>query len=359
VSRRALTLAGTLLVLGACAAMRPRPPLVAVSARGLPPLTDDLDLASFREAVERTIPAHERAGDAAAADTARRVLAVLEETPDPAARRAAIGRAFRVVRVRDALLLTAYFEPELEGRLAPDERFRHPLFGRPEDLIDVDPPVLDPACRCRRTAGRLEDGRVRPYYSRAEIDTGAIGGRGLEIAWARDPIELFVLHVQGSGRLRLADGSIVGVGYAGSNGRPYSSLGRTLVSRGALPKDQASLADIRRYLESVPPEERDALLATNERYTFFRLTEGGPVGSLGVELTAGRSVATDPRLVPAGAIGYLATPNVRRFVVSQDTGGAVNGAHADLFLGFGDEAGEHAGRTRERGVLYLILPREP
>jgi len=357
----AAALAGGMLVLAACAAMRPRarPPLVAVAARRLPPLSDDLDPASFREAVERTIAADERAGDAAAAESARRVLAILEETPDPAARRAAIARAFRVVRVRDPLLLTAYFEPELEGRLAPDDRFRHPLFGRPADLVDVDPPLLDPACQCRRTAGRLEDGRLRAYYSRAEIDAGAIGGRELEIAWADDPIALFVLHVQGSGRLRLADGSMVGVGYAGSNGRPYSSLGRTLVSRGVLPAGQASLADIRRYLESVPPGDRDALLATNERYTFFRMTEGGPVGSLGVELTPGRSIATDPRLVPPGAIAYLATPTVRRFVVSQDTGGAVSGAHADLFLGFGDQAGELAGRTRDRGALYLILPPAP
>ena len=357
-SRRASALLAALLVLGACAAMRPRArtPLVAVSARKLPALRDDLDLASFREAVERTIPAHEKAGETAAADTARRVLAIVESTADPDARRAAIGRAFRVVRIRDPLLLTAYFEPELDGRLTPDDRFRHPLFGRPADLIDVDPPVLDPTCQCRRTAGRLENGKLRPYYSRAEIDAGVLDARGLEIAWADDPFELFVLQVQGSGRLRLADGSVVGVGFAGSNGRPYSSLGKTLVKRGLLPVDQASLGDIRRYLESVSPEERDTLMATNERYTFFRLTEGGPVGSLGVELTPERSVATDPRLVPPGAIGYLATPTVRRFVVSQDTGGAVNGAHADLFLGYGDEAGERAGRTRDRGVLYLILP---
>jgi membrane-bound lytic murein transglycosylase A len=350
-----------MLILAACSALRPhaRTPLVTVATGRLPAFRDDLDAASFREAVERTIAAHERAGDAAAADTLRRALAVVEETADPMARRTALARAFRVVRVRDPLLLTAYFEPELEGRLAPDDRFRHPLFGRPADLVDVDPPLLDPTCQCRRTAGRLEDGKLRAYYSRAEIDAGAIGGRTLEIAWAADPIALFVLHVQGSGRLRLADGSMVGVGYAGSNGRPYSSLGRTLASRGLLPTGQTSLADIRRYLESVPPEERDALLATNERYTFFRLTEGGPVGSFGVELTPGRSIATDPRLVPPGTVAYLATPTVRRFVVSQDTGGAISGAHADLFLGFGDEAGERAGRTRERGALYLILPPQP
>ena len=360
-SRRAPAVGALLacaVVVAACAALRPgvRSPLLAVPARHLPVFSDDVDLAFLREAIERTIPVHERAGDGPAADTARRLLALLEEISDPRERRAAIARAFRVVRVREPLLLTAYFEPELEGRLVADDRFRHPLFGRPPDLVDVDPPVLDPACRCRRTAGRLEDGKLRPYYERAEIDAGALAGRGLEVAWAADPIAVFVLHVQGSGRLRLADGSMIGIGYAGSNGRPYSSLGKTLVSRGALPVGQASLADIRRHLESLPSEERDALLATNERYTFFRLTEGGPVGSLGVELTPERSVATDPRLVPPGAIGYLVTPTVRRFVVSQDTGGAITGAHADLFLGFGDEAGERAGRTRDRGVLYLLLP---
>jgi membrane-bound lytic murein transglycosylase A len=362
VSRRVPALAAALvgcLLVGACGALRPaRTPLVSVSASRLPAFSDDLDLASFREAVGRTVPVHERAGDVAAADAARRLLALLEATPDPAARRAAIARAFRVVRVRDPLLLTAYFEPELEGRLAPDDRFRHPLFGRPLDLVDIDPPVLDPTCRCRRTAGRLEDGRLRPYYSRAEIDAGALYGRGIEIAWVDDPIELFVLHVQGSGRLRLGDGSTIGIGYAGSNGRPYSVLARTLVSRGLLPADQATLPDIHRYLAGLAPEERDALLATNERYTFFRLREeGGPIGTLGVELTPERSVATDPRIVPLGTIGYVVTPTVRRFVVSQDTGGAVSGAHADLFLGFGDEAGERAGRTRDRGALYLILPR--
>jgi membrane-bound lytic murein transglycosylase A len=311
----------------------------------------------LREAVARTVPALERAGDAAGAEAARRLLAIVEATPDPHARRTAVARDFRVLRVRDPLLLTAYFEPELEGRLRPDDRFRYPLYARPADLVDVDPPVLDAACRCRRSSGRLRDGRLLPYHGRGEIDGGALAGRGLEIAWADDPIALFVLHVQGSGRLRLADGSTVGVGYAGSNGRPYSSLGRTLVARGALPVGQASLADIRRHLESVPAAERDALLATNERYTFFRLTQGGPVGSLGVELTPGRSVATDPRLVPPGAVGYLATPTARRFVVSQDTGGAVTGAHADLFLGAGPDAEARAGRTRDRGALYLILPR--
>jgi membrane-bound lytic murein transglycosylase A len=269
-----------------------------------------------------------------------------------------VARAFRVVRVRDPLLLTAYYEPEIDARLAPDAAHPHPLYARPPDLIDLDPPALDPSCaQCRRLFGRLENGRLRAYYSRAEVDAGALAGRGLEIAWAADPFALFVLHVQGSGRLRLGDGRVVSVRYAGSNGRPYTSLGRTLIARGLLPEGQASLWDIRRALDGLPAEEQRVLLATNERYTFFRLADGGPIGTLGVELTPGRSVATDPRVVPPGAIGYLATPSVRRFVVSQDTGGAIIGAHADLFLGPGAEAEARAGRTRERGTLYLLLPR--
>lgn len=360
-SRRAaaLVLAVAALASG-CASLRarPRPPLEAVGARDLPPLADDLDAESLRTAVARTLPAYERAGNVAGAAAARRLLDILDAFPDPAARRTAVAREFRVLRVRDPLLLTAYYEPELEGSLEPDGRFRHPLYGRPPDLVDLDPQALDPSCReCRRLAGRLENGRLQPYPSRGEIEAGALAGHGLEIAWAADPISLFVLHVQGSGRLRLADGSIVGVRYAGSNGRPYTSLGRTLVARGLLPQGQASLWDIRRCLEALPDAEQAALLATNPRYTFFRFGEGGPLGSLGVELTPGRSVATDPRLVPPGALAYLATPSFRRFVVSQDTGGAVVGAHADLFLGAGTEAETVAGRTRERGALYLLVPR--
>ena len=359
-SRRAAIAALSTLV-AACAVLRARPsgPLVPVGARALPPLTDDLDLESLRTAVARTLPAYARAGDPAAERAARRLLDVLDRVSDPRARRRTVSEDFHVVRVRAPLLLTAYYEPELDGRLAPDDTFSHPLYARPPDLVDLDPQTIDPSCTtCRRLTGRIVNGRVVPYYSRAEIDGGALAGHGLEIAWAADPIALFVLHVQGSGQLRLPDGRRVAVRYAGSNGRPYTSLGRTLVARGVLPEGQASLPAIRGVLESLAPADRAALLATNERYTFFRLADGDPIGSLGVELTPGRSIATDPRLVPPGALAYLATPSVHRFVVSQDTGGAVVGAHADLFLGAGAEAEEQAGRTRETGVLYLLLPRE-
>jgi membrane-bound lytic murein transglycosylase A len=360
VSRRAtlLPIACAVLLAG-CAATRPPAAgasLVGVGTRQLPAFADDLDAASLREALERTLPAYERGGDWTAIAAARRLLEIYDTTPDARERRAVLAKSFRIARVREPLLLTAYYEPELAGRLTPDELYRHPLYARPPDLVDVDIPALDPSCQCRRTAGRFEDGRIKPYRSRAEIEAGGLAGQNLEIGWVADAIALFTLHVQGSGRLRLDDGTLLGVRFAGTNGRPYTSLGRTLIARGLLPEGQASMPDIRRVLETLPPAQQATLLAVNERYTFFRLAEGGPIGSLGVELTPGRSIATDPRLVPPGTLGYLVTPSTRRFVVSQDTGGAVVGAHADLFLGAGPLAEERAGRTREKGALYLLLP---
>jgi membrane-bound lytic murein transglycosylase A len=323
-----------------------------VSPWALPAFTDDLDAESLRAVLDRTRP-----GDPAAETAAARLLAVVEGSPDAGARRTAIARAFRVVRVREPLLLTAYYEPELEARLTPDAEYRHPLYARPPDLLDVDPRALDPECSCRRSSGRVLDGRVAPYFTRGEIDAGALDRRGLELAWTRDPLALFFLHIQGSGRLRLPDGRRVGVHFAGTNGRPYRSLARAMVERGLLPRDRTSVPDMRRALAMLPPERQAETLAANERYVFFRLGSGGVRGSLGVELTPGRSIATDPALVRTGSLAYLDTPSARRFVVSQDTGAAIRGARADLFLGAGAEAEARAGRTRERGALYVLVPR--
>ena len=344
------------VVFAGCAVLRPRPSGPLVPAR-LPSLEDDLDLASLRVAIERTRPVYTRAGDAAATGAADRLLAILDSSADPRDRRAAIARAFRVVRFREPLLLTAYYEPELAARRARDATFRYPLYGRPPDLIDVEPRGLDETCTCRRLSGRVEGGRLQPYPARADIEGGALAGRGLELAWVADPVSLFVLHVQGSGRLRLDDGAVVGVRWAGSNGRPYRSVVPALAARGFIQPGHTTLPDVRRALEALPAAEQAAILAADERYTFFRLAEGGPVGSLGVDLTPGRSIATDPRLVPPGALAYLATPSLRRFVVSQDAGAAIVGAHADLFLGAGADAEERAGGMHERGDLYLLLPR--
>jgi membrane-bound lytic murein transglycosylase A len=331
----------------ACALRRPTPLVVPAT---LPPLVDDADPASLATAIDRTRPVWERAGvglDAGA----------LVGTSDPDARRAAVAARFRGVRVRKPVLVTAYFEPELPARLVPDAVFRYPLYGRPPDLVEVDAHALDGACACRPLAGRLDGDRLRPYPARGEIDAGALAGRGLEVAWLADPIDRFVLHVQGSGRLRLDDGRTVAVRYAGTNGRPYRSIVPALVERRLLAAGPTTLPAIRRALAALSPEEQASVLATDERYVFFRLAEGGAVGSAGVELTPGRSIAADPRLVPPGTVGYLVTPSMRRIVVAQDTGAAIVGPHVDVFLGAGADAEARAGAMHERGTLYLLVPR--
>jgi membrane-bound lytic murein transglycosylase A len=300
-------------------------------AEELPDFTDDAQLAALRQAIARTQPAWRKRGDIASAAAAQRLLDAL--SADPAARRRAIAGAFRVLRVRDPILMTAYYEPELAAKATPDARFRYPLYAKP--------PGGAP--------------------SRAAIDAGALAGRGLEIAWTDDPLGLFLLQVQGSGRLRYPDGTVRPALFSGTNEQPYKALARVLVERGLLTREEATVPGIRRVMAGLPEDQQRALMQENPRYVFFKLGErpGDPVGSLGVPLTAGRSIATDPTLVPSGRIAYLVTPSVRRFVVAQDVGGGVKGAHVDLFVGPGAAAEAFAGSARDRGTLYLLDPIAP
>jgi membrane-bound lytic murein transglycosylase A len=316
-----------------CAFALRRPGLVSMPMSRLPPLEDDLEVASLRIALEQTIPWWEAAGRRAAVAAALELVRTLETVPDPAARRRALARTFRALHVRDPLLLTSYYEPEIGLSEVADARYRFPLYRRPPDL-------------------------TQPYFSRAEIDAGALRGRNLELAWTDDAFELFSLHVQGSGIARFPDGHSARIRFAGTNGLPYASLGRVLVQQGLLAKDDASLFAIRRLFATMTDADRQRWMAENPRYVFFTMTDGskGPIGTMGVELTPMRSVATDPQVLPLGTIGYLVTPTIRRFVVSQDTGGAIRGAHADLFAGSGKPAEEFAGRQKERGALYVLVP---
>jgi membrane-bound lytic murein transglycosylase A len=316
---------------GCAAPFQPRP-LVAVDARRFP-FVDDGDLESLRLVVERTVPSLERGGRVGAARAAERLVATIAQTADPVQRARLLAGSFRVMRVREPLLLTSYYEPEIAVSESPGGRYRHPLYRRPPDLTNS-------------------------YYPRAEIDAGALAGRGLELAWTDDAFELFSLHVQGSGRARFPDGHVAGIRFAGTNGLPYKSLGLVLVQRGLLPREEVSLFAMRRLFATLSQAEQRTLMAENPRYVFFTMTDGsqGPIGSMGVELTPMRSVATDPEVVPAGSIGYLVTPTVRRFVVAQDTGGAIRGAHADLFAGSGFQAEQFAGRQKEIGTMYVLVP---
>ena len=218
----------------------------------------------------------------------------------------------------------------------------------------------------------MENGVAVPYYSRGEIDTGGVlKGRRLELAWLKDPWDRFVLHIQGSGQVRLPDGKIIRVGFAASNGRPYRSIGRYLIDRGFIREKEVSMERIREFLRE-DPGRAEEIYNVNERYIFFHsLSEvEGPLGALGVPLTPGRSVATDPAIFPRGALAYLVSRQplfdeagkkmgwkpIRRFVFNQDAGAAIKGpARVDFFFGAGEEAGRAAGEMKEEGKIYFLM----
>ena len=260
----------------------------------------------------------------------------------------------------DSGLVTGYYEPLLDGSRTPSTTHRFPIFGVPEDLIVVDFPEF----RNLRLRGRLEGRRLVPYWSRAEIDAKD-DLKAPVIAWTADPVELFFLQIQGSGQLRLENGEQIRLGYADQNGHPYRSLGRFLVDRGELPLEDASMQGIKAWAAANPHKLQEAL-NHNSSYVFFRelSTAEGPIGALGVPLTAGYSLAVDRRHIPLGSPVYLASTYplsalpLERLMAAQDTGGAIRGAvRADFFWGSGAEAGAAAGRMRQQGQLWLLWPR--
>ncbi|MFQ5347131.1 MAG: murein transglycosylase A [Rhodothalassiaceae bacterium] len=267
-------------------------------------------------------------------------------------------------------LFTGYYEPLIEAARAPSDIYRIAVYRRPPELVRVDLGAFAPDLADRRIAGQVIDGALRPFATRADIEAGALAGRGLELLWARDPVAVFFLQIQGSGRARLPDGETLRLAYDGSNGHPYSAIGRLLVARGVFAPGAASAPAIAAWLRA-HPEEGARLMAENASYVFFRIAEGpGPVGAEGVPLTPGRSLAVDPRHLPFGAPVWLAStvPDardpvagrlpLRRLMVAQDAGSAIRGAvRGDVFWGHGGTAATIAGHMAERGRLWLLLPR--
>ncbi|MGE5319391.1 MAG: murein transglycosylase A [Hyphomicrobiaceae bacterium] len=268
-------------------------------------------------------------------------------------------------------LITGYYEPLLKGDRVRTARARYPLYAAPDDLITVDLASVYPELKSLRLRGRLVGNKIVPYPTRKEIEMSAAGNgnsfKGKPIAWADDPVDLFFLQIQGSGRIELPDGSHMRVGYADQNGYPYQSIGKLLVERGELKLEQASMQGIKDW-GAKHPDKLPELLASNPSFVFFReLPDGlpGPLGSLGVPLTGGRSIAIDPKYIPLGAPVFLATtqPNsarpLNRLVMAQDSGSAIRGGvRADFFWGFGSKAGELAGRMKQRGRMWVLLPKD-
>jgi membrane-bound lytic murein transglycosylase A len=247
-------------------------------------------------------------------------------------------------------LFTGYFEPELAGSRTRTARFTVPLHGRPKDLVVKGEQV-----------GRMVGGQLVPYATRAEIEAGALANLAPVVAWVEDPVDAHILHIQGSGRISLDDGTVLRLGVAGTNGHKFVGIGRVMRERGLL--DDVSMPSIRAWLKANPGRSR-ALMAENPRYVFYKEINGdGPVGSEGVALTPGRSLAVDPKFIPLGVPLFLDTlePSgkpLRRLVVAQDTGAAIKGPiRGDFFWGPGEAAFETAGRMKSNGRYWLLLPK--
>lgn len=265
-------------------------------------------------------------------------------------------------------LVTGYYEPLLAGSRTRTAAFSQPVLGVPPDLLTIELADVLPNLKNMRLRGRLQGNKVVPYYSRADIVDREKEFADRVLFWVDDAIELFFLQIQGSGRIKLPDGKMVRVGYADQNGHPYQSIGRVLIERGDLQSEQASMQGIQAWARANPDRLKD-LLNSNPSYVFFRelpikdKSEDGPIGALGVPLSKERSIAVDPANVPLGAPVFLATtqPNssipLRRLVMAQDTGGAIRGVvRADFFWGFGSDAGAQAGRMKQQGEMWVLLP---
>jgi len=295
------------------------------------------------------------------AATLERLLAVL---PRLEAEPELLDREFSWREVRPKSLMTGYYEPELEASLEPDPAYPIPLYGVPGDLRTSDLGRFHPRWKGQVLTYRVEGGEIRPYFSRAEIDgSGALNSTETPIAWTRDPVDVFFLQVQGSGRLRLPDGSMRHVLYAGKNGQEYVSVGKVLIERGFVPREEMSMQRIREYLREHPDQVRE-LLDTNPSYVFFRLADDGPLGAMGRTLTPLVSVATDSAFLPLGSILAVDTDfpeagggeRPAAFLgLAQDRGGAIKGTRLDLFCGAGERAEFLAGHLQARSRVFLLL----
>lgn len=262
-------------------------------------------------------------------------------------------------------LFTGYYEAMLHGSRTKTARYNVPVHKRPSDLIMVELGDFRSNLKNERIAGKIIDGRLKPYADRAAIENGALTGKNLEIAYVDDADALFFLHIQGSGRIIMDNGQHIRVGYDAQNGHVYYAIGRELIARGALTPETTSLQSIRAWLKN-NPREAAALRQKNPSYIFFREISGeGPLGAQGVALTPARSLAVDPRFVPYGAPVYISAENpldnkktIQRLMIAQDTGGAIRGpVRGDMFWGSGVQAEEIAGKMKSRGSAWVMLPK--
>ena len=391
--RNLILIIWALLVLAGCAAKieKPVPPLVLVTPTECPSFTDDLDKKLLEPAIDKSMEYYQRLpetrlyhfgnNDYTVKELKESLLEFLKIMGSSDSERSInnkIRDTFDVYKSvgsdgKGRVLFTGYYAPVLRGSLTETPEYRYPIYRIPHDHIIINLGKFKNQYKGKRIIARLENGEVVPYYTREDIDTkGCLKGKGLEIAWFADPVDLFFLHIQGSGIISLSDGSVVCVSYAQCNGHSYKSVGRLLVDEKKLSMEGVSLKSIKKYVNE-HPEEMSNILNHNESYVFFRFVEEGPVGSLNVPVTAGRTIATDPTQFPKGAIAFIRTKKpvidkygniiswipFSRFVLNQDTGGAIIGpGRVDLFCGTGKYPGITAGHTKEEGELYFLVKKK-
>jgi membrane-bound lytic murein transglycosylase A len=274
-------------------------------------------------------------------------------------------QAYRVYEDTDPEgLFTGYYEPLLQGSWEKSERYATPLYLKPETLISADLGAFSEDLKGKIVYGKVKDDRLIPFDSRADIEAGSLADQATELIWVDNPVEAFFLHIQGSGSVDLPDGQRIRVGYASQNGRAYYAIGRELIKREILTKENVSLQTIRAWLEA-NPEQAVEVMQLNPSYIFFHKVEGdGPLGAQGVALTPETSLAVDRRLIPYGTPVWLDAEDplqpdarFRKLMVAQDTGGAIRGAvRGDVFWGSGDMAAEKAGRMKSKGGYWIFLP---
>lgn len=358
---------------------------------GRPHFHDDLDKESLLVAIERNYDYLERLpasrvisyGDQKylvedVKKSFRFFTSILKESKSGSELSFKVRRDFDIYRSvgygrKKKVLFTGYYEPIIRGSRERTEKYQYPIYGKPDDLFAINLGDFRRSLKGKKIIARIENGAVVPYHDRKSIDRfGTLSGRELEIAWLSDPLDVFFLHIQGSGIIELTDGSQLNVNYAAANGREYRSIGRLMIKEGKVPKELMSMQSIREYLK-FHPEEEEKILFYNESYVFFRVVEEGPIGSTGVPLTAKRSIASDTNIFPKGGLAFIQTEvpvtnregevtkwkKISRFVVDQDTGGAIKGSgRIDIFFGTGDEAAGLAGNMNRRGALFYIIKKK-
>lgn len=361
--------------------------LTLMKPEEVPALLDDLDSESLLAAIDKSllfynrVPSESRyplgestctAGELK--DTLLALREILKNCGTDECRKTKILSNFDFYKAagrdrKGTVLFTGYFQPVLQGSLEKSDAYPFPLYAPPEETVVIHLGKFGGKYEGETLTGRISNGEVLPHYTREEIDGKKIlQGRNLEIAWVADPVELFFMHIQGSGIMELPDGRTVRVGYARSNGHPFRGLAKVLRDRGKLSDREMSHEAVKNWLLDHPVESAE-MMHQNPSYVFFRIMNGDNVGSHNVPLTAGRSIATDPRHFPKGAPALIRLRKpafsedhsvdwvpFSRFVLNQDAGGAIKGAgRVDLYCGTGVEAEQFAGSIKEEGELYFIL----